>query len=138
MYILLKISSYVSSGIKWLVKSLLCVIEQIRLAIDQPSYFCHSIIQPVNLVQEKLYNLLIWYKKHGMDRVISVYVVVSYQAPMQCNFMKIYIELTQSDDHKTLCFVAKKSRLTLKMHYFSNSENIKLKNCSPECRFLIF
>ena len=53
-----------------------------------------------------------------MDRVISVYVVVSYQAPMQCNFMKIYIELTQSDDHKTLCFVAKKIEIDLENALF--------------------
>ena len=45
---------------------------------------------------------------HGIGRVISVYVVVTYQVPMQCNFIRIYIELTQSVDNKTSCCVAKK------------------------------
>ena len=53
-------------------------------------------------------------------------------------FYEDYIELTRAVDNKTSCFVAKRWKLTLKMHNFSNSENIKLKNCSPECRFLIF
>ena len=57
-------------------------------------------------------------KKNGIGRVISVYVVVPYQAPMQYNFMKIYIELTQSDDNKTSCCVAKKMEIDLENAQF--------------------